>query len=168
MLYSLPCSSTRPQSAEQVTLFCRQQLEHSDDDAKPAAQLTTAQRLRKVILELVDTERSYVKVQTQTTWQQKLLRKPCKLCVYTDGAFCFIIIIIIIIMMIMMIMIIIIVTYRYAVLPADPVHLASHVPVGFLLYVCSALLALDLFGISLSRVTCLSRDSHACVTANQK
>lgn len=51
------------QSAEQVTLFCRQQVEYSDDDQepKPSVQLSNAQKLRKVIVELVDTERSYVK-----------------------------------------------------------------------------------------------------------
>ena len=57
-------------------------------------------------------------------------------------------------------------------LPFSPlipaVHLASCIPAGFLLYICSALLALYLFGISLWHVTCLSCDSHACVTTNQK
>ena len=51
------------QRAEQVTLFCRQQVEYSDDDEpKPSVHLSQAQKLRKVIIELVDTERSYVKV----------------------------------------------------------------------------------------------------------
>ena len=47
-----------------MTLFCRQQVEYSDDDQepKPSVQLSSAQKLRKVIVELVDTERSYVKV----------------------------------------------------------------------------------------------------------
>lgn len=53
------------QRAEQVTLFCRQQVEYSDDDEpKPSVHLSQAQKLRKVIIELVDTERSYVKVNT--------------------------------------------------------------------------------------------------------
>ena len=51
------------QRAEQVTLFCRQQFEYSDDDEpKPSVHLSQAQKLRKVIIELVNTERSYVKV----------------------------------------------------------------------------------------------------------
>lgn len=51
------------QRAEQVTLFCRQQVEYSDDDEpRPSVHLSQAQKLRKVIIELVDTERSYVKV----------------------------------------------------------------------------------------------------------
>ena len=51
------------QRAEQVTLFCRQQVEYSDDEEpKPSVRLSQAQKLRKVIIELVDTERSYVKV----------------------------------------------------------------------------------------------------------
>ena len=51
------------QSAEQVTLFCRQQIEYSDDEEpKPSIHLSQAQKLRKVIIELVNTERSYVKV----------------------------------------------------------------------------------------------------------
>lgn len=46
-----------------MTLFCRQQVEYSDDDEpKPSVHLSQAQKLRKVIIELVDTERSYVKV----------------------------------------------------------------------------------------------------------
>jgi len=54
------------QRAEQVTLFCRQQVEYSDDDEpKPSVQLSQAQKLRKVIIELVDTERSYVKVKNK-------------------------------------------------------------------------------------------------------
>lgn len=53
------------QRAEQVTLFCRQQVEYSDDEEpKPSVHLSQAQKLRKVIIELVDTERSYVKVNT--------------------------------------------------------------------------------------------------------
>ena len=58
------CLFVYSQSAEQVTLFCRQQVEYSDDDQepKPSVQLSNAQKLRKVIVELVDTERSYVKV----------------------------------------------------------------------------------------------------------
>ena len=56
-------SSVFTQRAEQVTLFCRQQVEYSDDDEpKPSVHLSQAQKLRKVIIELVDTERSYVKV----------------------------------------------------------------------------------------------------------
>ena len=52
-----------PQTAEQVTLFCRQQIEYSDDEEpKQNIQLSQAEKLRKVIIELVDTERSYVKV----------------------------------------------------------------------------------------------------------
>lgn len=52
-----------PQRAEQVTLFCRQQIEYSDEEEpKQNIQLSQAQKLRKVIIELVDTERSYVKV----------------------------------------------------------------------------------------------------------
>ena len=51
------------QRAEQVTLFCRRQVEYSDDEEpKPSVRLSQAQKLRKVIIELVDTERSYVKV----------------------------------------------------------------------------------------------------------
>lgn len=50
------------QQAEQVTIFCRQQMEYSEDDSKAAVQLTDAQKLCKVIIELVDTEKSYVKV----------------------------------------------------------------------------------------------------------
>ncbi|XP_029197221.2 protein still life, isoforms C/SIF type 2-like [Acropora millepora] len=50
------------QRAEQVTLFCRQQIEYSDEEEpKQSIQLSQAQKLRKVIIELVDTERSYVK-----------------------------------------------------------------------------------------------------------
>ncbi|XP_027051520.1 T-lymphoma invasion and metastasis-inducing protein 1-like isoform X2 [Pocillopora damicornis] len=50
------------QRAEQVTLFCRRQVEYSDDEEpKPSVRLSQAQKLRKVIIELVDTERSYVK-----------------------------------------------------------------------------------------------------------
>ncbi|XP_068698035.1 rho guanine nucleotide exchange factor TIAM1-like [Montipora foliosa] len=50
------------QTAEQVTLFCRQQIEYSDDEEpKQNIQLSQAEKLRKVIIELVDTERSYVK-----------------------------------------------------------------------------------------------------------
>lgn len=50
------------QRAEQVTLFCRRQMEYSDDEEpKPSVRLSQAQKLRKVIIELVDTERSYVK-----------------------------------------------------------------------------------------------------------
>ena len=55
------------QRAEQVTLFCRQQVEYSDDDEpKPSVHLSQAQKLRKVIIELVNTERSYVKVNKNT------------------------------------------------------------------------------------------------------
>lgn len=51
------------QTAEQVTMFCRRQIEYSDDEEpKPSVHLSQAQKLRKVIIELVDTERSYVKV----------------------------------------------------------------------------------------------------------
>lgn len=58
------------QRAEQVTLFCRQQVEYSDDDEpKPSVHLSQAQKLRKVIVELVDTERSYVKVNTNHIFQ---------------------------------------------------------------------------------------------------
>lgn len=50
------------QRAEQVTMFCRQQIEYSDDEEpKPSIHLSQAQKLRKVIIELVNTERSYVK-----------------------------------------------------------------------------------------------------------
>ncbi|XP_032228950.1 protein still life, isoform SIF type 1 isoform X2 [Nematostella vectensis] len=51
------------QQAEQVTIFCRQQLEIQDEDqgTKPAVHFTPAQKLRKVIYELAETERSYVK-----------------------------------------------------------------------------------------------------------
>ncbi|KXJ23729.1 Protein still life, isoforms C/SIF type 2 [Exaiptasia diaphana] len=49
------------QQAEQVTIFCRQQLEYSDDESRPNIHLTEADKLRKVIIELLDTERSYVK-----------------------------------------------------------------------------------------------------------
>ena len=38
-------------------------MEYSDDEEpKPSVRLSQAQKLRKVIIELVDTERSYVKV----------------------------------------------------------------------------------------------------------
>lgn len=53
-----------------MTLFCRQQVEYSDDDEpKPSVHLSQAQKLRKVIVELVDTERSYVKVNTNHIFQ---------------------------------------------------------------------------------------------------
>lgn len=59
----LVCLFVYTQRAEQVTLFCRQQVEYSDDDEpKQSVRLSEAQKLRKVIIELVDTERSYVKV----------------------------------------------------------------------------------------------------------
>ena len=55
------------QRAEQVTLFCRQQIEYPDEEEpKQNIQLSQAQKLRKVIIELVDTERSYVKVGRST------------------------------------------------------------------------------------------------------
>ena len=57
------CLFVYMQTAEQVTMFCRQQIEYADDEEpKPSIQLSQAQKLRKVIVELVDTERSYVKV----------------------------------------------------------------------------------------------------------
>ena len=60
MLFVLPLFVL--QSAEQVTLICRQQtLENSEENGRPVVQMNEAQKLRKVILELVDTEKAYVK-----------------------------------------------------------------------------------------------------------
>ena len=62
-IHSFVCLFVYMQTAEQVTMFCRQQIEYSDDEEpKPSVHLSQAQKLRKVIVELVDTERSYVKV----------------------------------------------------------------------------------------------------------
>ena len=36
-------------------------LENSEDESRPTVQLSDAEKLRKVIVELVDTEKSYVK-----------------------------------------------------------------------------------------------------------
>lgn len=65
-------------TAEQVTTYCRSPQETrkssptgsvtssaSNAVLTPSRQLTDAEKLRKVILELVDTERAYVKVKTQ-------------------------------------------------------------------------------------------------------
>lgn len=59
-------------TAEQVTGFCRSPVETrkssptgsivSNTSQTPSRQLSDAEKLRKVILELVDTERTYVKV----------------------------------------------------------------------------------------------------------
>lgn len=59
-------------TAEQVTGFCRSPVETrkssptgsivSNTSQTPSRQLTDAEKLRKVILELIDTERTYVKV----------------------------------------------------------------------------------------------------------
>lgn len=66
-------------TAEQVTGFCRSPVETrkssptgsvvsntSQTLMTPSRQLTDSEKLRKVVLELVDTERAYVKVKTQT------------------------------------------------------------------------------------------------------
>lgn len=70
-----PCSAL--QTAEQVTGFCRSPVETRKSSPTgsivssqsqqaavltPSRQLTDAEKLRKVILELIDTERTYVKV----------------------------------------------------------------------------------------------------------
>lgn len=61
-----------------MTLFCRQQVEYSDDDEpKPSIHLSQAQKLRKVIIELVDTERSYVKVNKTILAALSLCRGFC-------------------------------------------------------------------------------------------
>lgn len=63
-----------PQSTEQVTAFCRSLHEMSPSDSSPSPQdatspqlattrqLSDADKLRKVICELLETERTYVKV----------------------------------------------------------------------------------------------------------
>jgi hypothetical protein len=66
------------QTAEQVTGFCRSPVEtrkssptgsvassHSQALLTPSRQLSDAEKLRKVVLELVDTERTYVKVRAE-------------------------------------------------------------------------------------------------------
>ena len=71
-------------TAEQVTTYCRSPQETrkssptgsvtssaSNADLTPSRQLTDAEKLRKVILELVDTERAYVKVKTPLTSSNK-------------------------------------------------------------------------------------------------
>ena len=52
------------QSAEQVTAICRTKPggNTTEDGAPCARSLSDAQRMRKVIMELVETERAYVKV----------------------------------------------------------------------------------------------------------
>ena len=55
-------------------------MEYSDDEEpKPSVRLSQAQKLRKVIIELVDTERSYVKVNMNDIHKLFFRRKKSKL-----------------------------------------------------------------------------------------
>ncbi len=73
------------QGAEQVTHFCRLLHQHQplpdsmgDDQLPPVKPLSDSQKLRKVILELLDTERCYVKVSNHYKCILRIINILCR------------------------------------------------------------------------------------------